>query len=64
MTTARNQEKSALEMKIALLHRGWSVADLSRHLSPPRPRSTVSQAIHHPRRFPRVRAQIITTLWK
>jgi len=57
------QVKSAKEIKIELLHKGWSVSDLSRNLTPPRPRSTVSQAIHHAHRFPKVRTQIIAVLW-
>lgn len=56
------QEKSALEIKTRLLQDGLSVAALSRALRPKRPRSSVSQAIHH-RRFPRIRNQIIEHLW-
>ena len=55
--TAKRQNKKAIEIKTLLLHRGLTIADLGRSLSPARPRSTVSQAIHTSR-FPRVRKQI------
>jgi hypothetical protein len=58
----RLQEKTATDIKIRLIYLGWSVAELGRKLCPVRPRSTVSQAIHHDR-FPKVRKQIEEKLW-
>lgn len=51
----RKQVEFAVRVKTRLLHRGSSVAELARDIG--RPRSTVSQAIHHGR-FPRVRKQV------
>jgi hypothetical protein len=56
------QAKNATDIKVRLIHLGWSIAKLGRQMNPPRPRSTVSQAIHHPR-FPKVRQQIERELW-
>lgn len=49
-----------LEAKTKLLSLGWTVSDLARKLR--RPRETVSVAIHHENKFPRVRAAVAKKL--
>jgi len=51
------QQEFAIRVKVALVERGLSVSALAGMLTPPRPRPSVSAAIHHGR-FPRIRKQI------
>jgi hypothetical protein len=55
--------RSPVEIKIALMERGWSIKELGRRLRPHRPRSSVSVAIHNPRRYPKLRQAIERALW-
>jgi len=52
----------AKRIKKRLVELDLTIASLGRKLSPIRPRTTVSQAIHHGR-FPLVRKQIEEVLW-
>lgn len=56
VTMQAENKKDARRLKIALLERGLTITDLARSLG--RPRSSVSQAIHHPARLPRLAAAI------
>lgn len=55
--------RSAVEIKTRLLELGLSVKKLGLTLRPRRPRSSVSVAIHNPRRYPKLRQEIERTLW-
>jgi len=54
---SRTQAKFAVQAKKRLIDLGKTVTELAAEIDPPRPRSTISVAIHTTR-FPKVRKQV------
>lgn len=60
-TMKRTPNKSTLDIKLQMVRLRMSTSALAKNLD--RPRQTISTAIHHPTRFPRVWTQILDALF-